>query len=295
MSKYNLIILKNQGFCFGVTTAIAKVLEEAKNLPKPIYLLGDLVHNKYVSDQLAKAGIIILRNKTRLAMLDEIDSGSVIISAHGVNPQVYQKINDLHLRFLDTTCPFVEKSAKLIHQYINNGYDVVYIGKIGHPETEGVQSIEHVHVIENQKDIDMLNLSNDKIAVANQTTLSVLDIEYLINLLKLKYPSLTIINSVCNSTSKRQMELITTIESLNEESAMVIVIGDQMSNNTKSLALRASHYPNVTVLQVENKQDIVNNLSLITSFKNIIISSGASTPSFIIDEIIAEVNNILNK
>lgn len=294
MNKYNLIILKNQGFCFGVTSAINKVYEKITDLPKPIYLLGDLVHNKNVSNNLIKKGIIILNDKSRFEMLDEINSGSVIISAHGVSDRVYEKIKDKNLNFYDATCPFVKKASIIINKYLKLDYDVIYIGKKHHPETEAFENIPNVHIIESEDDINNLIINNQKIAVTNQTTLSILDIDYLYKILKNIYPNIVTINAVCNATKERQLELIAAIEKLNDEMALVIVIGDRMSNNTESLAKRARAYNNIKTLKIENKNDLISNLDYIKNFKNIIIASGASTPKDIIDDIIYELKMNLN-
>lgn len=294
MNKYNLIVLKNQGFCFGVTSAINQVYENINKLPKPIYLLGDLVHNKNVSNDLINNGIIILNNKSRLNMLDDIEEGSVIISAHGVSKEVYDKINEKALVFFDTTCPFVKKASLLIDKYLNLGYDIIYIGKKLHPETEAYINTSHLHIIENEIDINNLSINNEKIAITNQTTLSILDIEHLYKIIKNKYPNAIITSSVCNATRDRQVELVTTIESLRGNEALVVVIGDKMSNNTESLAKRAREYPNISVLKIENAAELASNVDLIKNSFNIIIASGASTPKYIIDDIISELKEMLN-
>lgn len=293
MQKYNLIILENQGFCFGVTNAINNVFLKVPTLQKPIYLLGDLVHNKYVTKKLIDAGIIVLTEGTRLEMLDQIESGSVIISAHGVSKDVYDKIKFKNLFYFDTTCPFVLKSHQIINNYLELGYDVIYIGKLGHPEVEAIHSLKNVHIVENELDIEKLNINNKLLVVTNQTTLSVLDLEYLHSLLKEKYPNIEIANSVCNATKNRQLELINAIESLKGDEGLVIVIGDPKSNNTSSLAKRALNFKNISVLKMENKNDVCYNLSFIKNFHHIIIASGASTPQEIIDDIIFELKKFL--
>lgn len=294
MNKYRLIILKNQGFCFGVTSAINQVYENINKLPKPIYLLGDLVHNKNVSNDLLEKGIIILNNKSRLDMLDDIKEGSVIISAHGVSKEVYDKINEKKLVFYDATCPFVRKASVLIDKYLKLGYDIIYIGKKHHPETEAFENTNHLHIIENEKDIHNLLITNEKIAVTNQTTLSILDIEHLYSIIKAKYSNAVIINSVCSATKDRQVELVNAIENLKGNKALVIVIGDKMSNNTESLAKRAREHHNISVLKIENAAELNNNTELILNNFNIIIASGASTPKYIIDDIIDELKKILD-
>lgn len=294
MKKYNLIILQNQGFCFGVRNAIDEVFSKIDSLPKPVFLLGDLVHNRYVTEKLVNLGITVLNEGTRLEMLDNIDSGSVIISAHGVSNEVYAKIKEKNLSYLDTTCPFVKKAHCIINDYLNSGYDVVYIGKKNHPEAEAVRNLKSVHIVENSDDIMKLNITNEKIAVVNQTTISTFHIKKFHLLLISRYHHVKIANSVCNVTANRQQELSKAIMSFGGEPGLVIVIGDKKSNNTASLAKRASIYADISVLKVENVNDIIINLFYIKDFSNIIIASGTSTPQEIIDEIILKLKKYLN-
>lgn len=294
MKNYNLIILQNQGFCFGVRNAIDEVFSKIDSLPKPVYLLGDLVHNRYVTEKLVNLGINVLNEGTRLEMLDNINSGSVIISAHGVSNEVYAKIKEKNLSYLDTTCPFVKKATCIINDYLNFGYDVVYIGRKNHPEAEAIQNLKSVHIVENSDDIMKLNITNEKIAVVNQTTISTFHIKKLHLLLISKYHHAVIANSVCNVTANRQLELSKAIMSFGGDPGLVIVIGDKKSNNTTSLAKRASIYDGISVLKVENVNDIIINLFCIKDFSNIIITSGTSTPQAIIDEIILKLKEYLN-
>ena len=165
MKDKNIIVLKNQGFCFGVKSAIEMLEKNISTLPKPIYLLGNIVHNKFVKEHFLNLGVIVLENETRSKMLENISSGSVVITAHGVGSDIYKIIKEKGLSVLDTTCPFVKKSSELILEYVNNGYDVIYIGKKNHPETEGVLSeSKMIHLIENLEDINNLNIKNNLIS-----------------------------------------------------------------------------------------------------------------------------------
>ena len=209
MKEKNIIVLKNQGFCFGVKSAIDLLEENINKLPKPIYLLGNIVHNKFVKKHFEDLGVIVLENDTRINMLNNINSGSVVITAHGVSSSIYKLLEEKKIPYLDTTCPFVKKSSELILEYINNGYDVVYIGKKKQPETEGsISESNHMHLIENINDLNLSLINNSKIALSNQTTMSIYDIEEIVAKIKEIYPNIVVLKTICNTTKNRQKELV---------------------------------------------------------------------------------------
>ena len=260
MNNKNLIVLKNQGFCFGVTRAIEIVEKNLTDFKKPIYLLGDLVHNKNVSNYLETLGITILKGQSRLEMLDQVSCGTVIITAHGVGSNIYNKIKEKDLDFFDATCPFVKKSIDLINEYLDLNFDIIYIGKKNHPETEGVISeSSNIHLIEKIDDIENLDIKNSKIALSNQTTMSIYDIEDIVNKLKEKYPNLVVLKTICNATKNRQKELSDTLINLNDKEFLCIVIGDPTSNNTKILEKRAKSLKNGLTIKIESKKVMKNN------------------------------------
>ena len=224
-------------------------------------------------------------------MLNNINSGSVVITAHGVSSSIYKLLEEKKIPYLDTTCPFVKKSSELILEYVNNGYDVVYIGKKNHPETEGIISeSNHIHLIENINDLNLLHINNSKIALSNQTTMSIYDIEEIVNKIKEIYPNIVVLKTICNTTKNRQKELSETLNNLNGDNTLVFVIGDPTSNNTKMLEKRANGFKNALVFKIEDESMLDANL--IKKYSNIVITSGASTPSYIVDKVIDKINNI---
>ena len=138
--------LNPSGFCGGVNKAL-KILDEIlldSTTPKPIYLLGSIIHNSIIIDKYTSNGVILIDdpNKTRLELLDNIDNGTVIISAHGVSPKVYEKCKAKGLNIIDTTCSNVSIIHKRITDKLNNDYTCLYIGNKKHPECEGVLGID---------------------------------------------------------------------------------------------------------------------------------------------------------
>lgn len=275
--------LNPSGFCGGVNKAL-KILDEIlldSTTPKPIYLLGSIIHNSIIIDKYTSNGVILIDdpNKTRLELLDNIDNGTVIISAHGVSPKVYEKCKAKGLNIIDTTCSNVSIIHKRITDKLNNGYTCLYIGNKKHPECEGVLGIDSsIILLSNIDDVDNLYISNDKLYVTNQTTLSLLEIEDIYNKLKNKYPSIIIDNKICLSTTLRQKSIIN-----QERVDLCIVVGDKSSSNTSKL-VKTGNNININTVLVSDLEDVkkldLNDLSSIS------ITSGASTPSYLIDEIV---------
>lgn len=282
--------LTPQGFCKGVYDAL-KIVTEASNdnsIPKPIYILGKIINNKHVTDELLKQGIITIDtpNKTRLELLDEINSGTIIFSAHGVSNLVRQKAKEKQLNIIDASCTKVLDVQNTICKYLNQNYDIIYIGTKNHPECEGVLGLsEKIHFITNLSDIESLNINNKNIYVTNQTTLSLYDIEKYYNDLLNLYPEALIDNNICNATTLRQKAV------LNQPKAdLCIVVGDTLSSNSKKLAYISENHANIKSILVEDKSDLLN--FNFTNINTINITSGASTPKQITDDIIEYLKTI---
>ena len=274
--------IEPQGFCNGVKYAL-KLVDNALHDPntiKPIYLLGNLIHNSKVMDELKAKGIIIIDSKkTRLEMLDDIQNGTVIFSAHGVSPSVYEKANEKGLNIIDATCPNVLIIHNRIKSYIDKGYSIIYIGSKNHPECEGVLDInENIILVSTIDDIDKINLSNSKIYITNQTTLSKYELLEIYDKLKELYPESIIDNKICNATTLRQ-DAVMKIKNTD----LCIVVGDKSSSNTNKLVSVAKKTGTNAIL-IEDYNDIKE--FDFSKINNLAITSGASTPSYVVDEVI---------
>lgn len=281
-----IIKLPLQSFCFGVKNAVeeTKRILSSNNINKPIHMLGEIVHNKYISSYFEKQGIIVHKTGTRLKMIEEITEGSVIFTAHGVSPKVIEKAKEKSLTTFNTTCPFVKNSIKLIQKYLDDDYLVLYIGSYNHPESETALAIsDKVILIENLKDVQNLVLNNEKIVVTNQTTMSIYDIYNIVEELKKKFPHLVIMEKVCNAAKERQ-EMIYEVakKHINDSSTAFIVVGDKKSHNSTKLAEIITSY-NKNVYFVETIEDL--KINELTIFNTIYLASGTSTPIAIVDEI----------
>ena len=170
-------------------------------------------------------------DRIALSMLDEIEKGTVIFTAHGVSPQVKQRAREKGLMVVDATCPDITRTHDLINDKVAEGYDVVYIGKKGHPEPEGAlgNAPEKVHLIESLEDLEKLECHNDKIIVTNQTTMSQWDIKHIMNQCIAKFPHAEIHNEICLATQVRQEA----VAEQAKEADLLLVVGDPKSNNSE--------------------------------------------------------------
>ena len=273
--------IEPQGYCQGVINAL-KIINEAINENDKIYSLGSIIHNDYVINDLKNKGVITVEEKglSRLELLDKIDKGTVIFSAHGVSPLVYEKAKSKNLKIIDATCPMVHLVHKKMKEHLDLGYDCIYIGAKGHPECEGVLGISNkIHFISNLDDIKKLNIENDKIYVTNQTTLSIYDIKDLFIELKNKYKNILIDDKICNATTVRQKALAN-----QPKCDLCIIVGDKKSSNSLKLYKVSTEIAKVKTIFVDNLKNL--DKELLKDVNIINISSGASTPSFLVDEII---------
>lgn len=270
------------GYCKGVVNAINIVKKTKEQYPNEnIYILGMIVHNSYVSKQMEDLGVITLEdpNLSKEELLGTIDKGVVIFTAHGISDKIKQKALDKGLICVDASCVDVLKNKDLIKSYLDKGYDVVYFGKKKHPEAEAILSLSNnIHLVSNISDIDNLNISNDNLFITNQTTMSYLEVEDMLKLIKDKCPTCIIQKEICNATSSRQLA-ITNIK----DGDVLYVVGDVKSNNTNKLKEIGSKYFKKVFLisnyKEINKKDLVNE-------NKIYVTAGASTPPILIDEVI---------
>ncbi|CAH0117842.1 MULTISPECIES: 4-hydroxy-3-methylbut-2-enyl diphosphate reductase [unclassified Paenibacillus] len=274
-----------RGYCYGVVDAMVLAMQTAKNLdlPRPIYILGMIVHNSHVTEAFEREGIITLDGNNRLDILNQVDRGTVIFTAHGVSPEVRRIAREKGLTTVDATCPDVTRTHDLIRDKVADGYEIVYIGKKGHPEPEGAIGIapEHVHLIEKEQEIAELSLNTERIVITNQTTMSQWDIKHLMNRLIEKFPTAEIHNEICLATQTRQEA----VAEQAKETDLVIVVGDPRSNNSNRLAQVSEEIAGVKAYRIADITEL--NLEWLKGVRKVGVTSGASTPTPITKEVIA--------
>lgn len=279
------IKISPRGYCHGVVNAINTItkLTELSN-KKSITILGMVIHNKQVVDFFDSKGIktIHSKTKTRMELLDLVDEGTVVFTAHGVSPKVRKKALEKGLEVIDTTCDDVFKTQETIVTLLSEGYDIIYIGKHNHPESEAAKEIDKkVHLIETLEDITNLSINNSKIAVTNQTTMSIYDIYYLTEEIKKLYPDVYFIDEICNATRIRQEAIKNQDKSIDH----CFVVGDKLSNNSKKLVQVSTNEAHINATLIENVTDI--NIDKLKGYEIVSVSSGASTPTRVTNEVIA--------
>lgn len=286
-----IVKITPRGYCYGVVDAmvIARNASLDTSLPRPIYILGMIVHNKHVTDAFESDGIITLDGPNRLDILEKINEGTVIFTAHGVSPQVKARAKEKGLVCIDATCPDVENTHTLIRKKKAEGYHVIYIGKKGHPEPEGAVGVapEIVHLVENKRDIDDLDeaLKDQKLIVTNQTTMSQWDVSHLMDDLKDKFPHIEVHKEICLATQVRQEA----VANQADQADVLIVVGDPKSNNSNRLAQVSKEIAHTEAYRVSDISELKS--EWFKGKETIAITAGASTPTPIVKEVIDYVKN----
>jgi 4-hydroxy-3-methylbut-2-enyl diphosphate reductase len=279
-----IVKISPRGYCYGVVDAMALAMHTVKNidLPRPIYILGMIVHNSHVTEFFEKEGITTLDGANRLDILDKIEKGTVIFTAHGVSPEVRRRARDKGLTVVDATCPDVTRTHDLIREKTAQDYNVIYIGKKGHPEPEGAIGVapDRVHLIEKLEEIEHLKLDDKKIIITNQTTMSQWDIKHIMNKLLEHFPGAEIHNEICLATQVRQEA----VAEQAKEADLCIVVGDPKSNNSNRLAQVSEQIAGVKAYRISDISEL--QLTWLKPVRKVAVTSGASTPTPITREVV---------
>ena len=276
------------GFCKGVIRAINIALKAKEEHPfKDVYVLGMIVHNHFITDALKEKGIISLSDKDRSKseLIDMIDEGVLIFTAHGSDQRLIEKAKAKGLIVIDATCPDVIKTQDLIKEYLIKGYDVIYIGKKGHPECEAILSIsDKIHLVLAQKDLANLKLASEKILITNQTTMSIYEIKEIVDDILKIYPRAIVQDEICQATSMRQLAILNL-----EDCDLLYIVGDPLSNNTEKLKSIALKKGIKKVRKIQSALDI--DIEDLKDVKKVYLSAGASTPRYLIDQVFKSLQN----
>jgi 4-hydroxy-3-methylbut-2-en-1-yl diphosphate reductase len=276
-----------RGYCYGVVDAMQIARNAAKDatVPRPIYIIGLIVHNRFAVGELTRLGIISLDGPDRAAILEQVQTGTVIFTAHGVSPEVQARAQQRGLHCIDATCPDVAKTHELVKRLVAEGYHVLYIGKKGHPEPEGVigEAPDAVHLIETEEDLAALQLSEAqtrKLALSTQTTLSQWDTQRLIEAVRARWPHVVVHNDICMATQQRQEAVAAQAKGAD----LTIVVGDPRSNNTNRLVQVSEEIAGTPAVRIEHLDDL--RPEWLVGKKRIAVTAGASTPSQITRDVI---------
>jgi len=283
-----IIVGKNSGFCNGVSYTIKKAEEILNNSEKTVYCLGEIVHNEIVVNELKEKGIVFVND------INEVPNDSLVIfRAHGECKEIYELAKSKNIEVFDLTCGKIRVIRNKIDKEKEDSF-IVIIGKKAHPEVKATYSFckDTGYVVENEEDIEELiktikSQNKNKIYINAQTTFGIHEFEYLVSKIKenLKEFEIVVDNTICTATFERQNE---TLE-LSKKVDKMIIVGGKKSSNTKELEIIAKENCDKVYL-ISNAEEL--DLSLFNNEDTIGIMGGASTPSKLIDEIIAKLSSI---
>lgn len=277
-----ILLAEDMGFCFGVKRAIKIARDKRKETENNIYTLGSIIHNPQVVEKLKEEGIVPVGN------LDEIANGYVVISSHGVSPLVQDDIKERGLKSIDATCPLVKRVQEKAMELVMEGYKVFVVGEKEHPEVQGIVGYTggKIEVINPEENIEFKE--KDRVGIVAQTTQTMKSLEDVILKILPKVKELKVFNTICEVTNRRQKE----IKKLAKMSDIIIVIGGRKSANTRRLAAIAKD-EGCETYHVEEAKDI--NEDWFLGKNKVGITAGASTPEWIIKEVINRLNLIAGK
>ena len=276
-------VARTAGFCFGVNRAVEMALTSANAL-QDVYMLGQLIHNEAVTKRLLELGVRYVEN------LDSVPEGaSVIVRAHGVPKATYDAISKRGLKIVDVTCPFVRKIHRIVEKESQEGRLVIIMGDPAHPEVIGISGCcrESV-VLKDSAELETYfkeacaDLSKP-VSVVAQTTSNRTKWEIFVNNIKKVYTNLKIFDTICNATDERQAECAL----IASESEVMLVIGDGNSSNTRKLAEVAGTNCS-KVYRIDGAREL--NGRWFKNVTNIGITAGASTPAWIIKEVVNKMS-----
>ena len=265
-------LAKTYGFCFGVKRALELTERALKERPC-LHMLGALIHNKAVVEQLAHSGL------DTVSSLDEVKSGAVVIRAHGVTRDVYEEATRREIDLVDATCPFVKKAQESASLLVKEGYEVLLVGDKDHAEVKGIVSAAGgaVHVVADGNEIPELTRAT-RVGLLFQTTKRIDLAKSFFNALFEKVQEIRVVNTICRATTDRQLA----VSKLAPEVDAMVIVGDPESANTARLTAIAAEANDHTI-QVENVGQLQSDF--FAGCKIVGLSAGASTPHWLVDEV----------
>jgi 4-hydroxy-3-methylbut-2-enyl diphosphate reductase len=281
----DVILANPRGFCAGVDRAIAIVEEALAQFGAPIYVRHEVVHNRFVVDDLKRKGAVFVEE------LDEVPSGAtVVFSAHGVSKAVRAQADARCLNVFDATCPLVTKVHVEVGKMREQGRDIVMIGHAGHPEVEGTmgQAEGGIHLVESVDDVQRLAVRDpERLAYVTQTTLSVDDAEMVVEALKARFPAIVgpKRDDICYATQNRQ----DAVKALVHEVDAVIVVGSPNSSNSNRLREVAA-VRGVPAWMVDRADEL--RPEWVAGKRRVGVTAGASAPEVLVQQVLARLKEL---
>ncbi len=279
--QVNIITAKRAGFCFGVKRAIDISFDIAKEIRKGVYTLGPIIHNPQVIEKLKKEGIFPLES---INGLKGKEINALIVRTHGIPHQLYDTIATQSFRLIDATCPFVKNAQHYAQLLKENGYQVVILGDISHPEVKGIMSYAGDDVVVIDENTQLPRLKT-KVGIVVQTTQPVEALKKVLSNIIEHVKEVKVYNTICNSTALRLKETANMARKVD----VMIVVGGKNSANTTQLAHLCSSL-SVRTYHIETEDELKK--EWFTDTQNIGITAGASTPDWIIKQVEKRIRDI---
>lgn len=280
-----VVLASPRGFCAGVVRAIDIVNLALKVYGQPIYVRKEIVHNKFVVNELREKGIIFVNE------LNEVPRGSrVIFSAHGVSPKIREEAKIRHLKVIDATCPLVTKVHREAIKYAREGYSILLIGHSDHDEVIGTlgEAPESITVLAQEDDTDQLQVPDaDKVVYLTQTTLSLNDTRHIVEKLRQKFPRIQSPASedICYATQNRQSAVLEVARKANP----ILVVGSANSSNSCRLVEVAKSTGTLAYL-IDDIEDI--RTEWISGANIVGLAAGASAPEGLVKRVVRYLNEL---
>jgi 4-hydroxy-3-methylbut-2-enyl diphosphate reductase len=287
----NVFLASPRGFCAGVDRAVEIVKKTISKFGSPVYVRHEIVHNKFVVENLKSEGAVFIEE------LSEIENKSrpVIFSAHGVPKRVIDEAKLNNIIYIDATCPLVTKVHREAEALAKEEFNIIFIGHRNHPEVVGTMGQideRFISLVENKLDVENYSpkINNNKFAYITQTTLSLDDTLEIISILKKKYPSIKepIKSDICYATTNRQEA----VKKIAKNCDLFLVIGSRSSSNSQRLVEVAKKFGCKESLLMHSEQKLP--IDKIRNANNIGITSGASAPEILVENLIKEIKSIIN-
>lgn len=275
-----------RGYCHGVVEAIriAKRVGAERKGSEPVTMLGYLVHNEHVTRDLQESGVALVDAPDRMAGLDEIESGTVVFTAHGISPRVVDEARRRGLNVVDATCSDVTRTHDLVRRLTGEGIHVIYIGKRGHPEPAGALGVapEQTTLIETVDEVeDLVFPEGTRLAVTCQTTLSMWDTRAIIDRLVERFPGIEVHNEICLATQERQEAAVAAASGVD----CVVVVGSRRSSNSLRLVQVVQEKAGRPAFLVDSAAEL--RPEWFAGMQRVGVTAGASTPTALTRQVIA--------
>jgi len=277
-------VARNSGFCFGVEKAVNKAFDATQQNKENIYSLGPIIHNKQVIGKLMETGLDVVNT------IEEIQHGTVIIRSHGVGEDIYDKAEFKDLEIIDTTCPFVRRIQNIVKDYYQKGYKIAVIGDPKHPEVIGIDGWceNQALIVQSESDIPKDMVRFEKLCIVVQTTMPLSRFETLSEQLSQRAEHVERFDTTCFATKERQESAK---ELALEVDAMVVIGGYNSSNTQKLVDICKEILPHST-FHIETAVALTP--QDFKDFETVGITAGASTPEWIIQDVIKYLNKLNN-